>query len=543
MRRESFVLALVALTACGTHEAGTTASAGDAAARLARYTAVTLSPDTTTLTPNERKMIPLLVDAAKAMNDAFWMEAYGNGDSLMQAIGDADTRRFIALNFGPWDRLDNDAPFVPGIGRKPAGANYYPLDMTKAEFDSAVKAGGPHESPLEGQYTMVRRDASKKLIAVPYHVMFKAQHDAAAAKLEEAARLADDPGLRKYLQLRAEALRTDQYRASDMAWMDMKLNRLDLVIGPIETYEDGLYGYKTAHEAFVLIKDKNWSLRLAKFATMLPALQRGMPVPDQYKREKPGLNSDLNAYDVVYVAGEANTGGKTIAINLPNDEEVQLQKGARRLQLENVIRAKFDKILLPVARELIAGDQLSGVTFDAFFEDVMFHEVAHGLGIKNTINDKGPVRIALKERASALEEGKADILGLYMIRQLNGQGELGKENIDDNYVTFLASILRSVRFGGADAHGRANTVAFNFLREQGAFTRDSATGKYRVDAAKFKAGTDRLARQILTLQAAGDYEGVGKFNELYGTISAALQQDLDRLKSKSIPVDIVFQQP
>jgi hypothetical protein len=274
---------------------------------------------------------------------------------------------------------------------------------------------------------------------------------------------------------------------------------------------------------------------------MLPALQRGIPVPDAYKKERPGTDADLNAYDVVYVSGQANAGAKTIAINLPNDETVQLQKGARRLQLKNAVRAKFDRILMPIARELIAADQLPHVTFDAFFENVMFHEVAHGLGIKNTLAGTGTVRAALKERAGALEEGKADILGLYMIRQLNAQGDLGKESVDDNFVTFLASLFRSVRFGAADAHGRANVVAFNFLQRMGAFTRE-ADGKYRVDFARMRAGADSLSRRILTLQGNGDYAGVGALNAELGAIDPVLRSDLDRLGAKGIPVDIIYDQ-
>jgi hypothetical protein len=313
------------------------------------------------------------------------------------------------------------------------------------------------------------------------------------------------------------------------------------VLGPIETYEDELFGYKAANESFVLVKDQSWSRRLAKYARQLPALQRGIPVSDAYKRETPGTDADLNAYDVLYVAGQANAGAKTIAINLPNDEEVQLKKGTRRLQLKNAMRAKFDRILLPIARELIVEDQLPRVTFDAFFENVMFHEVAHGLGIKNTIDDKGTVRAALKERHGALEEGKADILGLYMIRQLNAQGEMGRESIDDNYVTFLASLFRSVRFGASDAHGRANVVAFNYLQNRGAFAREP-NGKYRVNAEKMRTAADELSRDILTLQGNGDYAGVGKLNSELGTISSTLQADLARLASKGIPVDLVYEQ-
>ena len=509
--------------------------------RLSRYTTVKLEPDTSTLTRRERRMLPLLIDAAREMNGIYWMQAYGDRDSLMRAISDAPTRELAEINFGPWDRLDNNTPFVSGIGPKPAGANFYPHDMTRAEFERAVAAGGAHADSLKSLYTMVRRGAGGMLEAIPYAHFYAAANQRAAAKLRQAAALAENAGLRRYLTLLATALTTDDYHASDLAWMDMKTNTLELVLGPIETYEDELFGYKAANESFVLIKDKAWSQRLAKYAKELPALQRGLPVDPAYKRETPGADADLNAYDVVYVAGQANTGGKTIAINLPNDEDVQLKKGTRRLQLKNAMRAKFDRILMPIAQELIAKDQLRNVTFDAFFENVMFHEVAHGLGIKNTLDGKGTVRAALKERAGALEEGKADILGLYMVRQLNARGEMGSENIEDNYVTFLASLFRSVRFGAGDAHGRANVVAFNYLQDMGAFTRE-ADGRYRVNFAKMREAADALSRDILTLQGNGDYAGVGKLYTERGVIGPTLQADLARLASKNIPVDIVYEQ-
>jgi hypothetical protein len=427
----------------------------------------------------------------------------------------------------------------PGSEPSRQGANFYPRDMTREEFESAVAAAGPLADSLRSEYTMVRRDAAGRLRAIPYHQMFAVQHRRAAERLRDAAIYAEDPGLRRYLTLRADALLTDQYRESDMAWMDMKDNTLELVIGPIEHYEDQLFGYKAAHEAYVLVKDRQWSQRLSRYAGMLPALQRGIPVPEQYRRESPGTDSDLNAYDVVYVAGDANAGSKTIAINLPNDEQVQLAKGTRRLQLKNAMRAKFDHILVPIARELIAADQMQHISFDAFFENVMFHEVAHGLGIKNTINDRGPVRTALRERYSALEEGKADILGLYMIRQLHAQGEMTTERLEDNYVTFLASLFRSIRFGAASAHGRANVVAFNFLQSMGAFSRD-LSGRYQVNVERMREAADELSRRILIIQGDGDYDAAGAFYAEFGTIGPVLQGDLDRLRTAGIPVDIVY---
>ena len=508
--------------------------------RVAKYTPVRLTADLSTLTAREQQMIPLLIDAARSMDRIFWLEAYGEPRPLLNRIHDPDARRFVEINYGPWDRLDGNAPFVANAGPKPKGAAFYPADMDTAEFNAAAAA--PGGELLRSQYTLVRRDSAGKLTAVRYRDAFARQVGVAAEKLRAAARLADDPGLKQYLTLRAEALITDDYQPSDLAWMDMKNNTIDVVIGPIETYEDQLFGTKAAHEAFVLIKDREWSQRLARYTSMLPELQRGLPVPGAYKAETPGTDSDLNAYDAVYYAGDANAGSKTIAINLPNDEEVQLRKGTRRLQLKNAMRAKFDKILVPVAEVLIAPDQRKHVTFDAFFSNVMFHEVAHGLGIKKTLNGKGTVRDALKEQASSLEEGKADVLGFYMVTRLHAKGELGQADLMDNYVTFLAGIFRSVRFGASSAHGRANMAAFNYFQDRGAFSRDDASGTYRVDFDRMTAAMNALSEQILRFQGDGDYAGVTAFNKEMGVIRPALQQDLRRLGSAGIPVDIVFEQ-
>ncbi|HET7552883.1 MAG TPA: hypothetical protein VFK04_16435 [Gemmatimonadaceae bacterium] len=519
----------------------TAASTPTVQQRLAKYTTVKLTADTSSLTAKERAMIPILIDAARAMDAIYWREAYGNRDSLMESLPDSDTRRLVEINYGPWDRLAGNEPFIAGVDAKPLGANLYPHDITRAAFDSAAATSKAHGDSLRSLYTIVRRDSSGALAAIPYHVAFAEQTKIAADKLREAAKLAEQPGLRRYLEARAKALLTDEYRASDLAWLDMKDNTIDVVIGPIETYEDQLFGYKSAHEAYVLIKDKEWSERLSRYAAFLPALQKGLPVPDEYKQEKPGTDSDLNAYNAVFYAGQANAGAKTIAINLPNDEQVQLQKGTRRLQLENVMRAKFDKILVPIAQVLVDSSQLKQIDFNAFFENTMFHEVAHGLGIKNTINGKGTVRTALKERASALEEEKADILGLHMVQALADGGNLDDEDVSHNYVTFLASLFRSVRFGAADAHGRANIASFNYLAQSGAFTRDDATGRYSVDPEKFRDGINSLAEKILRLQGDGDYDGVGKFYDDYGKVSPTLSQDLAKLKTRGIPVDVVFE--
>jgi len=504
--------------------------------RVDQYTIVELNADMSDLSNNQKKMVGLLIEAGKAMDDVFWQEAYGKKDSLMNALNDEATKKFVEINYGPWDRLNGNEPFVEGEGPKPEGANFYPADITKEEFeawDSETK---------DDLYTLVRRDDQGNLMTVPYHEAFAEQHKLAASKLIKAAKLTDDPGLKKYLELRAEALLTDNYQASDLAWLDMKNNAIDVVIGPIETYEDQLYGHKAAHETFVLIKDKEWSDRLSKYAEVLPELQKGLPVADKYKQEKPGRDSDLGAYDAVYYAGDANAGSKTIAINLPNDEEVQLQKGTRRLQLKNAMRAKYEKILVPLSKELIAEEQQENITFDAFFGNTMFHEVANGLGIKNTINEKGTVREALKEHASALEEGKADVLGLYMVSSLRDKRMVNEGSINDNYVTFVASIFRSIRFGSSSAHGLANLIRFNFFKENGAVEYDEETGAYRVNFKKIKEATDALSQKILTFQGDGDYEDVDAFINKYGTVGDQLQGSLDLLQEQNIPKDIIFDQ-
>jgi len=503
--------------------------------RLDQYTEFTLTADVSSLSDNQKEIIKLLIDAGKAMDEVFWEEAYSKKKTLLNNISEKE-QRFAQINYGPWDRLNGNEPFIDDVGPKPEGANFYPPDMTKEEFESW------DSEAKDDLYTLVRRTQDGGLTTIPYHEAFAEQHQRAADKLKEAAKLAEDEGLKTYLNLRAEALLTDEYQKSDMAWLDMKDNTIEVVIGPIETYEDQLFGYKAAHETFVLIKDKEWSNRLSKYAEVLPELQEGLPVAEEYKQEEPGRDSDLNAYDAVYYAGDANAGSKTIAINLPNDEEVQLEKGTRRLQLKNAMRAKYDKILKPISEVLIAEEQREYLTFDAFFGNTMFHEVAHGLGIKNTINGKGTVREALKEHASALEEGKADVLGLYMVSELRKDGMVEEGTIENNYVTFMASIFRSIRFGSSSAHGKANLIRFNYFKEKGAFSYDKETETYRVNFNKIAEATDSLSSKILTLQGDGDYEGVAAFVEKYATVGDQLQQSLNRLSEQSIPVDVTFNQ-
>ena len=500
------------------------------------FAAFTLTTDLSVLSEKEKQMLPLLIETAKIMEDIYWVEVFGNKDELLAKDWDEYTRKFIQINYGPWERLNDNQPFLPGYKSRPAGANFYPTNISKAEFEAW------NEPSKNSEYTLIRRREDGTLKAVPYHIAFQKELKKAADLLLRAAELAEDAGLKNYLEKRSEALLTDDYYDSDVAWMEMKDNTIEFIVGPIENYEDQLFAYKAAHEAFILIKDKAWSNKLEKYKALLPGLQKALPCPPEYKSETPGVDSDLNVYDAIYYAGDCNAGSKTIAINLPNDERVRALKGSRKLQLKNAMQAKFDKIVLPIANLLIAEDQRQHVQFDAFFENTMFHEVAHGLGMGNTIDQSTTVREALKDTYTSIEEGKADILGLWCVYHLNEMGELGEKEMMDNFVTFMAGIFRSVRFGAASAHGKANMMRFYYFQEMGAFTRDAATGTYRVDYEKMKQAMFSLSEAILKVQGDGDYQAAKAMIDTKGTIREALQNDLNRIEDAGIPRDIVFEQ-
>ncbi len=503
--------------------------------KLDAYAPFRLTADISHLSADEKEMLKLLFEASSLMDDIFWKQNIGEREAFLNSIADQEVRAYARINYGPWDEMDDLKPFAEGYGAKPDGAEFYPHDMTREEFEAFED---PDKASL---YTLIRRDDDGNLKTVWYHEAFATEVKKAADLLLRASELAGDPEFATYLKLRSEALLTDDYRASDMAWLDVKNNNVDLVIGPIENYTDKLFGYKAAQEAYILIKDKDWSDKLSKYADFLPQLQTELPVDPEYKTEVPGSDADLNAYDVIFYAGDCNMAGKTIAINLPNDEVVQLEKGTRKLQLKNAMRAKFEKILVPIAQKLIAEDQQQYITFDAFFSNTMFHEVSHGMGIKNTITGNGTVRHALREQYSAIEESKADILGLYLVTRLHEMGEFTDTDLMDNYVTFMAGIFRSVRFGAASAHGKANMIRFNFFKEREAFTRNE-DGTYSVDMEKMKDASKELTQLILKIQGDGDYDRARNLVEEQGVIPAGLQADLDILAEAGIPVDIQFEQ-
>ena len=499
-----------------------------------KYAEYTLTSDISHLSDNEKQMLPLLFEAADIMDGLFWRENYGDKNELMARIGDnADIKKLATIAYGPWDGLNGNEPFVEGIGAKPAGAQFYPADMTEEEWNAFAD---PNKN---SQYTMIVRDENGALKCVWYHDYFEQEIKRAASLLDDASELAGDEEFAEYLRLRAKALRTDDYFESDMQWMDVRNNNIDLVIGPIENYTDARFGIKASHEGFILIKDQEWTKQLARYAAFVPELQKQLPVPEEYKKEKPGDDVDLAAYDAVYYAGDCNANSKTIAINLPNDERVQLQRGTRKLQLKNAMAAKFENILVPIAKTLMTPESMDHIKFDAFFANVMFHETAHGMGIKNTITGKGTVREALGNQYNAIEEAKADVLGLFLVTKLAEMGVYTNTTMEDNYTTFMAGIFRSVRFGAASAHGKANMLTFNYFQNEGAFTRNEE-GRYAIDFEKMKVAVEKLAGDILKHQGDGDYEATKAWMADQIVIKPELQADLDRVNKAGVPTDIYF---
>lgn len=527
------LLALIMFVSCTKKE-----QSSEIQKKLDSYAKVVLKADLSELSENQKKMIPIMMEVADIMEELFWKDAIGDKKEFLSKIKDKATREYAKINYGPWDRLDGNKPYIKGYGAKPAGANFYPSDITQEELKNFEDNNDDNRT----WYTKVRRDENGKLKQVFYHQVYPKQIEKAAALLDKAAELADDEGFKKYLKLRAEAFRTDSYLASDLAWMSMKTNTLDFVVGPIESYEDQLKGLRASHSAQILLKNKKWSETLARFNKFLPVLQESLPVSAEYKAEKPSSDGDLNAYEVLYYAGDCNAGGKNIAINLPNDPRVHAQKGSRKLQLRNVMEAKFNEIVVPISKILVAEEQQKHIKFEnAFFENVMFHEVAHGLGINYLIKDKTKtVKQALQNHYSAIEEAKADVLGLYLITKMHELGEFPGKDLMDNYVTFLAGFFRSIRFGAASAHGKANMLEFYFLESAGAFSKNAETGRYSVNFDKMKQAINDLGAKILVLQGNGDKPAAEAWIKEKTVISPSLQADLDKVNNAGIAKDIVF---
>lgn len=502
-------------------------------AKVEEYAQVELKSDlVNNLNDKEKELVKIFFQVGEITDDLFWQQTFGD-KSQLDTITDSYAKECAMIHYGAWDRLDNNKPFLAGYGEKPAVCNYYPHDITAEEFDAFEDAN------KNSWYTVIRRNEDGSLKSVWYHEAYAEEIGRICALLEKAVTLAEDPGLKNYLEKRIEAFKTDDYLESDLAWMDMKDSKIDFVTGPIESYDDKFQETKASYESFILLKDEARSKDLAKFVAMLPALQKELPCAPEYKTFVPGTSSDLNVYDAVYYAGDCNAGSKTIAINLPNDERVHALKGTRRLQLRNSMKAKFDKILMPIGQLIVTPEQQKYLNFDAFFWNVTFHEVAHGLGVKQTINTNESVDAVMGTEKTSWEEAKADILGLFMVTKLIEMSEITNITAEDAIATYIAGILRSVRFGAASSHGKANMMCFNYMEKAGAFSRD-AKGQYVIDFGKAKEAMNGWAALILQTQGDGNVEFATKYRAENGGITPALQADLDKINGAGIPRDITF---
>jgi hypothetical protein len=519
------------------------AEVDEMAAKVARFAKVEIGVPDDRIPEQLRPVISKLIEAARIMDRLFFVQvARENPDWRAEIARDpklADTLACFDIMYGPWDRLDHDQPFWGGE-HKPEGATFYPEDLTREQFEQWVAEHPDQKEAFSGYFTVIEREG-EGLVAVPYSRAYAEYLEPAAALLEEAAAAAADARLKKYLRSRAAAFRSNEYRQSDMDWMDLGDGAIEIVIGPYEVYEDRLFGYKAAFEAFVTLRDPADSAELSKIKKLIPKMEAYLPLPDEHKNPNRGSESPISVVDVLFTAGDTRAGVQTLAFNLPNDEVVREKKGSKKVMLKNVAHAKFDGILMPIARRLLRESQLSKVSFDAFFNHTLVHETAHGLGPgKITVERDGKkvqtsVNEALKELYPVIEEAKADTLGMYLNYLLVEEGLHPAEFVENVYASFLGGFFRSVRFGAGEAHGKANIIQFNYLSDHGAVVRD-ADGRYGYEADRMRPAVEALARELLLIEALGDYAGAKAFIEKYGQMPAELATALAGLGD--IPTDI-----
>lgn len=491
------------------------------------------TPDLSGITDNGKEVLRLYRWAADEADQIYWKQMMGRSDFL-EGITDPIAREYAGINYGPWDRLDGKA-FLEGYGDRPEGAGFYPADMTQEEF--AALADPAKNSP----YTLIERTEDGSLRVVPFHEAYAPEIQKICSFLQSAADLTIKPSVREYLLKKMDALRSDNYYESDLAWLDMTDSKMDLIIGPNETEDDQLLGRKASYGAFVLLKELKKTAEIDQLTAMLPELQASLPCPDAYKTFVPGTESDIYAYDALYYAGNYNAGIKVIAVNLPYDERVQAEKGTRTVLLHNIMKEKFNRIVFPIGNLLIVGDQTAHLNDEAFFWNIVFREVAHGLGVKETVNGKGTVAEALGNEALMIEEIKGNVVGLYLACKLIDEHRLwGIVTKEDALTTFIASLVRSERFGEGSALGRANIIIYNYLVETGAIDRNEA-GRYVIDYAKAQSSVMALASEVLSIQATGDIEAARALQGKYGKLSMVFKGDLRNIRLEGIPADLRFE--
>jgi len=489
----------------------------------------------------DKAAIGKLYEASKIMDELFLTQVWARNAELRDELGrrgKPDLLRFFWRNFGPWDRLDSNAPVLVK-DPKPAGANFYPPDMTKSEFENWIVNHPQEKESFESNFTVIRRTQDKGLAAVPYAEEYKALLAKASTLLNEAADLVGNESLAKFLRLRAKAFQSNDYYESDMAWMDVVDNVIDITIGPYEVYEDALFNYKAAFEAFLCVRDPEESKKLEGLKGYLGKMERNLPVEEQYKNTSRGMETPLVVVDEIFSGGDTKAGVQTIAFNLPNDERVRQAKGSKKVMLRNICQAKFDKMLVPIAQKTIAPELVPFVTFNAYFNETLLHEFSHGLGpgfIKLPDGTETTVNKTLRETYSGIEEAKADIVGEYNIYYLVDEGFFPEALAKETAVTYLAGFFRAVRFGVDEAHGKAVMAIFNYLKEKGAYVRDPATGLWSVDMKQIRDAVKSLSHEILMIEARGDYDGAKAFIARYGEMGEDVKPLLEGLQG--IPVDI-----
>jgi hypothetical protein len=513
--------------------------------KVAQFVPVVLEAEVDALPESERETLAELIAAARLLDPVFdrqvWVEYPEHEQRLREAAesgGELEQLRLehFQIMRGPWDRQDHFAPFAIDIPHPP-GAGFYPRDLTADEFHAFVEQNPAMRGELEGLFTLVRRDPQDpaKLVATPYSEAFGEWLEPAAAKLEAAAELTKNESLATFLRSRAAAFRSDDYYQSDKDWMDLD-SRVEITIGPYETYEDELLGLKASFEAFVTVSDPEASKKLAVYKDWLPKMEKHLPVPKQVKTKR-GAESPIRVVDLVFTSGDARKSVQTIAFNLPNDERVRAEKGAKKVMLRNAINAKFDAIMKPIAERIIDAEQLSLLSQEAFFNEVLFHELSHSLGPATVKNEgKTEVRVALGASYSPLEEGKADVMGAWNILFMIDKKQFPKSFRDQLLLTYFAGLFRSVRFGVAEAHGKGAAFQINRFLEDGAASFDESSKLFRVDLDKLEASIEKLVHDVVMLQHEGDKAAVDAFLTKYAVMSPAMEQALEKLDG--IPVDI-----
>lgn len=542
-----FIYLFLCLSILGFKSVATTHSKGrskDLDEKLKRLKKVKLDASQNALKPSEKKVLEKLIEASKIIDLIYLRQVWEGNPKLQEALSKNQTpegKRLFFLfkqNMGPWLRLEHDLPFIPGVPNpKPAGAGYYPENMTKAEFESWLKTLSEKDQiSATGFFSVIRRNQEGKLVSIPYSEVYREFLEPASKLLLEASALSENSSLKKFLKQRAEAFLSDNYYDSDVAWMELD-SKIEPTIGPYETYEDGLFNYKAAFESFITLRNDAETDALKKFSAHLQDLENNLPLEEKYKNKKIGANAPIRVVDQVFTAGEARRGVATAAFNLPNDEKITQEMGSKRVMLKNVQQAKFESVLLPISKTALSKRSQAEVAFDPFFTHILMHEVVHGLG-PHQIKVGGKettVRMQLTDLYAALEEAKADITGLYAMKYLMTKKVIDPALAKSMYTTFLASCFRSVRFGINEAHGKGIALQFNFLSDEGAFVLEP-DGSFSVDFSKIESAVSKLANIILTIQAEGSYEKGKALLDKYAVIRAPMNRILEKLSQ--VPIDV-----